>query len=109
MSFFKFITESPEDKTEKQSKKNLFAKKKQQPSNGTIDNFYPASFDDVGTIIDKLCSGKPAIVHLNELSDATAQRVIDLLSGAVYAINGNMSELEKDVYVFTPSGVKTNI
>ncbi|MBR1867229.1 MAG: cell division protein SepF [Clostridia bacterium] len=109
MSFFKFITESSDEKTEKQENKTLFGRKKQTASKGTIDVFHPRSFDEVASIIDKLCSGKPAIVHLNELSEATAQRVIDLLSGAVYAINGNLSELEKDVYIFTPHGVKTEI
>lgn len=77
-------------------------------SNSNIDIFKPRSFDDVATIIDTLLAGRPAIVHLSEVRESTAQRVVDLLSGAVYAINGGVSELQKDIYIFTPNGVRTN-
>ncbi|MBO4323428.1 MAG: cell division protein SepF [Clostridia bacterium] len=55
-----------------------------------------------------LSDGEPVIVSLSQISDATAQRVVDLLSGATYAIGGSLSKLENDLFVFTPSGVKTN-
>ena len=77
-------------------------------SNSNIATFKPTSFEDVGEIIDQLLEGKPAIVNLTEVRENTAQRVVDLLSGAIYAINGNLCELQKDVYIFTPNGVKTN-
>lgn len=110
MSFFEFLTKGPQDGGDKRKKVAESGKpveKAPQPKS-TITIFHPRSFDDVASIIDLLCEGKPAIVHLNEVSAATAQRVTDLLSGAVYAINGNMCELEKDIYIFTPNGVKVN-
>ena len=70
--------------------------------------YHPKSYDEVADVIDGLLAGKPAIVYLTELSENTAQRVIDLLSGALYAINGNMGVIEKDIYIITPSGVRTN-
>lgn len=45
------------------------------------------------------------IVYLNELNGATAQRVTDILSGAIYALGGGMAELQKDMFIFTPDGV----
>ena len=45
------------------------------------------------------------IVYVNELNQATALRVTDILSGAIYALGGGMAELEKDMYIFTPDGV----
>ncbi len=73
---------------------------------GNIRKFTPNSFEDVQNIIDYLCSGRPAIVVLSHVRENTAQRVIDLLTGATYAINGNLSEVEKDIYIFTPDGVR---
>ena len=78
------------------------------PNNSNISTFKPTSFEDVAEIIDMLLEGKPAIVNLTEVKESTSQRVVDLLSGAIYAINGNLCELQKDVYIFTPNGVKTN-
>ena len=77
-------------------------------TNSNIDTFKPTSFEDVAEIIDQLLEGKPAIVNLTEVRESTSQRVVDLLSGAIYAINGNLCELQKDVYIFTPNGVKIN-
>ena len=79
-----------------------------ETSNSNIEIFKPRSFDDVAMIIDTLLAGKPAIVHLSEVRESTAQRVVDLISGAIYAINGGISELQKDIYIFTPNGIKTN-
>ena len=77
-------------------------------ANSTIDTFKPTSFEEVADIIDVLLSGRPAIVYLTEVKDSTAQRVIDLLSGATYAINGSMGEIQKGIYLFTPNGIRTN-
>lgn len=71
-------------------------------ASGSINRYCPRSFDDVAKIIDVLLSGEPVIINVTALENRTAQRVLDLMSGALYAINGNMCELEKEVYLFTP-------
>ena len=65
----------------------------------------PRSFADVEEIIDRLKDKLTVIVYLNELNGATAQRVTDILSGAIYALGGGMAELQKDMFIFTPDGV----
>ncbi len=65
----------------------------------------PRSFEDVEEIIDRFKQKMTVIVYVNELNNATALRVIDILSGAIYALGGGMAELERDMYIFTPEGV----
>ena len=65
----------------------------------------PHSFEDVEEIIDRLKEKLTVIVYVNELNAATALRVTDILSGAIYALGGGMAELERDMYIFTPDGV----
>lgn len=65
----------------------------------------PRSFADVEEIIDNLRADKPVIVYLNELKAETVKRVLDILSGAIYALGGGLYELEKDMFIFTPDGV----
>lgn len=109
MGFFDFITgRKPEEKQSTGEKNREYPKPTVDTPASTIDIFKPKSFDDVAKIIDNLLDGRPAIVHLNDVKDTTAQRVIDLLSGAIYAINGNLCEIQKGVYIFTPSGVRIN-
>ena len=112
MGFFEFLTGSSKSNKKTCDYQRLATDDRKSESfssgNGNIDSFYPRSFDDIAGIIDHLLAGKPAIVHLTEVKPTTAQRVIDLLSGAIYVLNGNLCELKKDVYIFTPNGVRVN-
>ncbi len=73
---------------------------------GPVAVFSPTSFDDVETVIDALRAGKNAVVHLNELKTETAIRVLDMLSGAIYALGGGVYEMGKNMFMFSPSGVE---
>ena len=73
--------------------------------NGPLTVFHPKSFQDVENIIATMKKGRQAIVYLNELSVNTGYRVLDMLSGAVYALDGGVYELENNVFIFTPSGI----
>lgn len=77
-----------------------------QPANGATLLRHPRSFTDVEEIIDRLRERRTVIVYLSEVNTATAQRVTDMLSGAVYALGGTAAKLQKDMYIFTPDGVE---
>ena len=81
---------------------NLNSNTKQAP----VSVFVPKSFSDVEKIIDDLRSGKNSIVHLNDVKSETAIRILDLLSGAVYALRGDVYEMDKNVFMFSPSGLE---
>lgn len=66
----------------------------------------PTGYDDVSLIIDELKAGKTIVVHLTELKTETALRVLDMLSGAIYALDGGVYEMQKNIYMFSPSGVE---
>ncbi|HIX08361.1 MAG TPA: cell division protein SepF [Candidatus Borkfalkia faecipullorum] len=66
---------------------------------------HPTSFADVEEIIDRFKEKQNVIVYLNEVNEATATRVKDILSGAIYALGGGMVMLQKDMYMFAPDGI----
>ena len=74
--------------------------------NGPVAVFSPSAFSDVESIIDAMKLGKNAVVHLTELKTETAIRVLDMLSGAIYALGGGVYEMSKNVFMFSPSGVE---
>lgn len=73
---------------------------------GPVAVFSPASFAEVEEIIDTIKAGKNAVVHLTELKTETAVRVLDMLSGAIYALGGGVYEMGKNIFMFSPSGVE---
>ena len=68
--------------------------------------YNPTSYSDVETIIKSLKNGKTVIVHLTDLKTETAIRIVDMLSGAVFALDGGVYEMEKNIFMFSPTGVE---
>lgn len=83
-----------------------FSPAAKESGKGPVSVFSPTCYDDVETIINCLKTGKTAIVHLTGLKTETAIRILDLLSGAVYALDGGVYEMEKNIFMFSPSGVE---
>ena len=72
---------------------------------GAMQVFHPRSFDDLQKIIETLKNNQPAIVYLKNLRHEDAQRALDMLSGAIFALDGGVMPIEKDIYIFTLDGV----
>ena len=64
------------------------------------------SFEDVQYAIDKVCGGEPLIVSCAEIDEKSTQRFLDLMSGAIYAINGKILQLNQRDFLFIPPGVE---
>lgn len=67
--------------------------------------YQPLSYDDTQTIVDNLKSRKPIIVNLEALDAELAQRVLDFMSGAVYALEGSIHKVSRGIFVLAPSNV----
>lgn len=61
----------------------------------------PASFLDIETIITTLKS-QPIVVRLNIVEADLAQRFLDFLSGAIFALDGTVKRISQTDYLFTP-------
>ena len=64
--------------------------------------FHPVVYDDAQSIADNLKSNKPIIVNMEELEGETAQRVLDFLLGAVYALDGTVSKISRGIFLVAP-------
>ena len=65
--------------------------------------YHPVSYDDAQNIIDNLKSRKPVIVNMEELDVAAAQRILDFISGAIYALNGTIAKISRGIFVVAPN------
>jgi len=65
----------------------------------------PRTVTETYGIVEHLRTGEACIVCLEGLSVQDAQRRIDFLSGAVYALNGTIRPLDTNKFILTPNGV----
>lgn len=67
--------------------------------------YHPVCYDDAQTIVDNLKNRRPVIVNMEELEASCAQRVLDFLLGAIYAVNGTANKISRGIFLFAPRDV----
>jgi len=69
----------------------------------------PKSPEDVQRLIDYLKRREPAIINLNDTDVAVAQRILDFVSGAMYALNGSIHRISTNIFLLSPEGVEITV
>ena len=65
----------------------------------------PESFEDARDITNHLKSRKPIVVNLESVEKQVARRIIDFLSGAVFALDGDIQKVSNGIFVIAPNNV----
>lgn len=65
----------------------------------------PKSFEECPKLVDSLKGHKPIIINLEHLSTDVARKIFDFLSGATYALDGNVQKIASNIFVFAPENV----
>ena len=64
--------------------------------------FHAKSFDDAAKAADELRRKKAVILNMENVDKALTRRVVDFLSGAVYAVDGSVKKIAQSTYLFCP-------
>ena len=65
----------------------------------------PGSFEESPRLVDSLKAKKPVIINLENLETDVARKIFDFLSGATYALNGNVQRITNNIFLFAPENV----
>ena len=66
----------------------------------------PQTYDEAQMIADHLKNRRTVVVNLQRMRKETARRVVDFLSGTVYALNGNIQKVGSEIFLCTPDNVE---
>jgi Uncharacterized protein conserved in bacteria len=66
----------------------------------------PRSYEEAQEIADHLRSRRPVVINLQRVRSEQAMRIIDFLSGTVYALNGSIAKLGANIFICTPDSVE---
>ena len=64
--------------------------------------FRPANFGETTKAADALRSNKAVVLNLENVDKAMSRRVVDFLSGCVYALSGSVKKIAQSAYIFCP-------
>ena len=62
----------------------------------------PTSFEQSESICDLLKEKKSVIVNLEYVNKDVARRIIDVISGAVHALDGHMQKVSNSIFLIAP-------
>lgn len=65
----------------------------------------PESFEDARDIANHLKNKKPVVMNLESVERDVARRIVDFLSGAVYALDGNIQKVSNGIFLIAPYNV----
>ena len=80
------------------------------PMRGTSRNLEvcivkPSSFEDSQEVCDILLDGRACVVNLEGFDADDAQRIMDFISGCIFAIDGKLHRISKYIFIFAPSNI----
>lgn len=77
----------------------------QNPNQFKLVVIEPKSFDECPKLVDNLKAKKPVIINLEKVESDVARKIFDFLSGATYALNGNVQKVANNIFIFAPENV----
>jgi cell division inhibitor SepF len=67
---------------------------------------HPRSLEDGQMIADQIKDRRPVIVNLDLADERSGQRLLNFLSGVVYALDGSLRKVGDGIYLATPSNIE---
>lgn len=99
--------EEKEDDTMKEKMgKNVVNLTKIESSVAKVILYEPKSYNEVQEIADNLLNNRSIVINLQQVDRQQAKRIVDFLSGTVYAIKGDIQKLGVSTFLCTPENVE---
>ena len=76
-----------------------------QPGSGKMILLEPRAFSESQQIADHLKKRNTVVVNMKRVTAEQAKRIIDFLSGTVYAIGGDLQKIGVGIFLCTPKNV----
>jgi len=82
--------------------------KERREEDGTGNRMFlvePRAYSESQTIADHLKKRNSVVVNMKRVTSDQAKRIIDFLTGTIYAIGGDLQKLGNGIYLCTPKNV----
>jgi len=99
------IEETPSFESKQSKNKNVVSLTAIQQSSSKVVLYEPRSYNEVQEIADNLLNKRAVIINLQRIDTTQAKRIVDFLSGTVYAIKGDIQKLGLSTFLCTPENV----
>lgn len=68
----------------------------------------PQEFNEAQVVADFLKDGKTIVINMEGIEIYSAQRIIDFISGACYALNGSLQAISNNIFIAAPEAIEVS-
>ncbi|MCT0194095.1 cell division protein SepF [Lactiplantibacillus plantarum] len=76
--------------------------------NSKIALFEPKIYSDVKEIATQLLKNQAVIINFDHVDDEMARRIVDFLTGTVFAINGEIERIGDEIFLCIPENYEVS-
>jgi cell division inhibitor SepF len=86
-------------------KQNIVSLQSVQKPSSKMILFEPSTYSEAQEIADHLKNRRSVVINLQRISHDQAIRIVDFLSGTVYAVGGDIQKIGSNIFLCTPDNV----
>lgn len=79
-----------------------------QNTNSKVVLAEPRNYNEAQDIADNIVNRRAVIINLQRVEHQQAKRIVDFLSGTVYAVKGDIQKLGAETFLCTPDNVEVS-
>ncbi len=87
------------------TKQNVVNLQSVQNATSKMILFEPMAYSEAQEIADHLKNRRSVVINLQKISRDQALRIVDFLSGTVYAVGGEIQKIGSNIFLCTPDNV----
>lgn len=100
---------TPESKEiSKQQTQKVVSLTSMQQSTSKVVLCEPRTYNEAQEIADNIVNRRAVVINLQRVDHQQAKRIVDFLSGTVYAVNGDIQKLGSETFLCTPDNVEVS-
>ncbi|WP_456085606.1 cell division protein SepF [Lentibacillus cibarius] len=90
---------------QKRSGENVVNLTSIQQQSSKVVLYEPRNYNEAQEIADNVVNRRAVVINLHRVDHQQAKRIVDFLSGTVYAVNGDIQKLGSGTFLCTPENV----
>lgn len=94
------------DRQTRRSTGNIVSMNSSKPTGAKISIQEPLEYDDAPNIVDEIKNNKIVILNLEMIEVDKKRQIFDFVNGSIYALNGKIKKVTKDIFVICPEGIE---
>ena len=92
----------------RRKKKDLTESQEDDEEGESVKVIRPQTFNEAQIVADFLKEGKTIVVNLEGIEIGQAQRIIDFIGGASFAVDGSLKAISNNIFIVAPGNIEVS-